>query len=382
MTIKIHKMSKLPNVGTTIFTVMSQLAAKHGAINLSQGFPNFLVDSKLTDIVKEIAADSVHQYLPMAGYPPLIEKIGRKIEKSYARSLDPQTEILVTAGATQGIYTTIQAFVNPGQEVIILDPSYDCYEPAVILAGGKPIRIPLNKDFSPNWDLIEDSFSDKTAMIIVNNPHNPSGRILNSEDLDQLETILDKFPKALLLSDEVYEYITFEEKHISANTRKNLHDKTIIISSFGKTFHITGWKIGYLVAPENLMIEIKKVHQFLVFSVNSIAQVALSHYLDTVDVQALGAFYQDKRDLFRNLIKESKFDLLPSEGSYFQVASYASISNENDVDFTKRLVLEHGVATIPMSVFNADGRDDKLIRFCYAKDTETLTQAAIKLCKI
>jgi len=382
LTIKIHKMSKLPNVGTTIFTVMSQLAAKHGAINLSQGFPNFPVDSKLTDIVKEIAADSIHQYLPMAGYPTLLEKIGRTIEKSYARNLDPQTEILVTAGATQGIYTTIQAFVNPGQEVIILDPSYDCYEPAVILAGGKPIRIPLNKDFSPNWNLIEDSFSAKTAMIIVNNPHNPSGRILNSEDLDQLETILDKFPKALLISDEVYEYITFEEKHISANTRKKLYEKTIVISSFGKTFHITGWKIGYLVAPENLMIEIKKVHQFLVFSVNSIAQVALTHYLDTVDVQALGAFYQDKRDLFRNLIKDSKFELLPSEGSYFQVASYASISNENDIDFTKRLVLEHGVATIPMSVFNADGRDDKLIRFCYAKDTETLTQAAIKLCKI
>ena len=375
-------MSKLPNVGTTIFTVMSQLAAKHGAINLSQGFPNFPVDSKLTDIVKEIAADSVHQYLPMAGYAPLLEKIGSTIKNSYNRTLDPQTEILVTAGATQGIYTTIQAFVNPGQEVIILDPSYDCYEPAVILAGGKPIRIPLNKDFSPNWDLIESSFSDKTAMIIVNNPHNPSGRILSSSDLDQLETILDKFPKVLLLSDEVYEYITFEEKHISANTRKKLLDKTIIISSFGKTFHITGWKIGYLVAPENLMIEIKKVHQFLVFSVNSVAQVALANYLDKVDVQALGGFYKDKRDLFRNLIKESKFDLLPSEGSYFQVASYASISNENDIDFTKRLVLEHGVATIPMSVFNADGRDDKLIRFCYAKDTETLTQAAIKLCKI
>jgi methionine aminotransferase len=375
-------MSKLPNVGTTIFTVMSQLAAKHGAINLSQGFPNFPVDSVLTDIVKEIAGDSVHQYLPMAGYPPLLDKIGRTIENSYQRTLNPQTEILVTAGATQGIYTVIQAFVNPGQEVIILDPSYDCYEPAVILAGGKPIRIPLNKDFSPNWDLIEDSFSEKTAMIIVNNPHNPSGRILNSSDLDQLETILDKYPKALLLSDEVYEYITFEEKHISANTRKKLHEKTIVISSFGKTFHITGWKIGYLVAPENLMIEIKKVHQFLVFSVNSIAQVALANYLDKVDVQALGAFYQDKRDLFRNLIKDSKFELLPSEGSYFQVASYASISNENDVDFTKRLVLEHGVATIPMSVFNADGRDDKLIRFCFAKDTETLTQAAIKLCKI
>ena len=375
-------MSKLPHVGTTIFTVMSQLASKYGAINLSQGFPNFSVDTQLTDIVKEIAGDSIHQYLPMAGYPPLLEKIGRTIEKSYARNLDPQTEILVTAGATQGIYTTIQAFVSVGQEVIILDPSYDCYEPAVILAGGKPIRIPLNSDFTPNWGVIESAFSDKTAMIIVNNPHNPSGRILKSDDLDQLETILAKYPKAILLSDEVYEYITFEEKHISANTRKNLIDKTVIISSFGKTFHITGWKIGYLVAPEHLMIEIKKVHQFLVFSVNSIAQVALSHYLDKVNVSEVGAFYQDKRDLFRNLIKDSRFELLPSEGSYFQVASYASISSENDVDFTKRLVTEHGVATIPMSVFNADGRDDKLIRFCYAKDTETLTQAALKLCKI
>jgi methionine aminotransferase len=375
-------MSKLPNVGTTIFTVMSQLATKYGAINLSQGFPNFPVDSQLTDIVKEIASDSIHQYLPMAGYQPLLEKIGQTIKKSYARNLDPQTEILVTAGATQAIYTTIQAFVSVGQEVIILDPSYDCYEPAVILAGGKPIRIPLNSDFTPNWAIIESAFSDKTAMIIVNNPHNPSGRILNSDDLDQLETILAKYPKAILLSDEVYEYITFEEKHISANTRKNLIDKTVIVSSFGKTFHITGWKIGYLVAPAHLMIEIKKVHQFLVFSVNSVAQVALSQYLDKVDVNELGAFYQDKRDLFRNLIKDSRFELLPSEGSYFQVASYASISSENDVDFTKRLVEQYGVATIPMSVFNADGRDDKLIRFCFAKDTETLTQAALKLCKI
>ena len=375
-------MSKLPNVGTTIFTVMSQLASKYGAINLSQGFPNFPVDTQLTDIVKEIASESIHQYLPMAGYPTLLDKIGQTIERSYHRTLNPQTEILITAGATQGIFTAIQAFVSLGQEVIILDPSYDCYEPAVILAGGTPIRIPLNQDFSPNWQAVENSFSEKTAMIIVNNPHNPSGRILNFKDLDQLESILEKFPKVILLSDEVYEYITFEEKHISANTRQNLLDKTIVISSFGKTFHITGWKIGYLVAPEHLMIEIKKVHQFLVFSVNSIAQVALSKYLDKVNVNELGAFYQDKRDLFRNLIKESRFELLPSEGSYFQVASFANISDESDIDFSKRLVKEHGVASIPMSVFNADGRDDKLIRFCFAKDTETLTQAAIKLCKI
>jgi len=375
-------MSKLPNVGTTIFTIMSKLAAEHGAINLSQGFPNFPVDEQLTDIVKNIASDSIHQYPPMAGFPPLLEKISRTIESSYQRKVEPTTELLVTAGATQGIYTVMQALISTGQEVIILDPSYDCYEPSVILAGGTPVRIPLNQDFTPNWGKIEAAFSEKTAMIMVNNPQNPSGRTLNSKDLDQLEAILTKFPKVLLLSDEVYEYITFEEKHISANTRKSLIDKTIIISSFGKTFHITGWKIGYLVAPEHLMIEIKKVHQYLVFSVNSLCQVALSQYLDNVNVNELGAFYQEKRDLFRSLLKESRFELLPSEGSYFQVASYANISSENDVDFAKRLVVEHGVATIPMSVFNADGRDNKLIRFCFAKDTETLIQAAEKLCKI
>ena len=375
-------MSKLPKVGTTIFTVMSKLAVEQEAINLSQGFPNFPVDRRLTDIVASISSESVHQYMPMAGYPPLLEMIGRTINESYNRIVDAQQEILITAGATQGIFTTIQAFVGQGEEVIILDPSYDCYEPAVILSGGVPIRIPLNSDFTPNWDRIEDSFSDQTKMIIVNNPHNPSGRILNTSDIERLELILDKFPNVLLISDEVYEYITFEEKHISANSRSKLKEKTIVISSFGKTFHITGWKIGYLVAPLHLMGEIKKVHQFLVFSVNSIAQVALAQYLDIVNVNDLGAFYQEKRDFFKDVMKESRFVLLPSEGSYFQVASYADISSESDVYFAKRLVMEHGVAAIPMSVFNADGRDDKLVRFCYAKDEETLTKAAERLCKI
>ena len=382
MHLKFFGMSKLPLVGTTIFTVMSKLATEHNAINLSQGFPNFPVDEKLTEILKSIATESVHQYLPMAGYAPLMEKIGQTIKSSYNRSIETSTELLITAGATQGIYTAIQAFIHFGEEVIILDPSYDCYEPAIILAGGKPIHVSLNDDFSVNWNKVEAAFTDKTKMIIVNNPQNPSGTVLSIQDIENLETILDKHPNVLLLSDEVYEYITFEEKHISANTREKLKEKSIIVSSFGKTFHITGWKIGYLVAPERLMIEIKKVHQFLVFCVNSVAQVALSKYMDHVDVCQLGSFYQDKRDLFRNLIKDSRFELLKSQGSYFQVASYASISNESDVDFTKRLVLEHGVATIPMSVFNADGKDNKLIRFCYAKDTETLTKAAERLCKI
>ncbi len=375
-------MSKLPHVGTTIFTVMSKLAVEHNAINLSQGFPNFPVDAQLTDILQRISKDSIHQYAPMAGYLPLLAKIGGMIERCYGRTVVPETEILVTAGATQAIYATIQALVNSGEEVVILDPSYDCYEPPVILTGAKPVRIALNDDFTPNWERVEQAITPKTRMLIVNNPHNPSGRIFSLEDIEQLERILAKHPNVVLLSDEVYEFITFEEKHISANTRKNLIDRTIVVSSFGKTFHITGWKVGYLVAPEHLMVEIKKVHQFLVFCVNSVAQVALSEYLDKVDVLQLGSFYQDKRDLFRNLIKESRFELLPSEGSYFQVASYAQISQEADTEFCKRLVSEHGVATIPLSVFNADGRDLKLIRFCFAKDTDTLTQAAERLCKI
>jgi methionine aminotransferase len=219
-------------------------------------------------------------------------------------------------------------------------------------------------------------------MLIINNPHNPSGRVWSEEDFSALEQLMEKYPQLVLLSDEVYEFITFEKKHISVNQRPLLRDRSVIVSSFGKTFHITGWKIGYLIAPAKLMTEIKKVHQFLVFSVNSVAQATLSAYLPTVDVQQLGQFYQDKRDFFRNLIRESRFELLPSEGTYFQLASYKEISDENDVDFTRRMVKEFGVAAIPLSVFNEDGLDRKLIRFCFAKDSETLTKAADRLCKI
>ena len=374
--------SKLPHVGTTIFTVMSNLANTHNAINLSQGFPNFPVDEKLTDIVQRIAKYPVHQYLPMAGYPPLIEKISKSILRCYGRSVVPETEILVTAGATQAIFASIQALVNKDEEVIILDPSYDCYEPPILLTGAKSIRIPLTDDFMPDWETIEAAMTPKTRMLIINNPHNPSGKTLNEQDFIQLEKLLEKFPNVVLLSDEVYEFITFEKSHFSVNLNENLRKKSIIVSSFGKTFHITGWKIGYLVAPENLLIEIKKVHQFLVFSVNSIAQVALSEYLDQVDVLQLGSFYQEKRDLFRSFLTSSNFDLLPSEGSYFQVASFAKLSELSDVDFCINLVKEHGVAAIPLSVFNANGRDQKLIRFCFAKDSETLKNAAERLCKI
>jgi methionine aminotransferase len=302
--------------------------------------------------------------------------------ENYQRKVNPATEILVTAGATQGIFTAIQALVKTGQEVVILDPAYDCYAPAVILAGGTPIHINMKLDFTPDWEKINETVNEKTAMIMVNNPHNPSGKILQEGDLIELEKLMEKHPQLLLLSDEVYEYITFEQKHISANTRNSLIDRTIVVSSFGKTFHITGWKIGYLIAPENLMIEIKKVHQFLVFCVNSVAQISLAKYLKEVDVQKLGAFYQTKRDYFQQLISGSRFELLPSEGSYFQTASYREISNQSDMDFVTEMVQKHGVAAIPFSAFYNDRRDEKIIRFCFAKDNETLEKAAEKLCKI
>jgi len=374
-------MSKLPNIGTSIFTVMSQMANEHNAINLSQGFPNFPVDKRLTDIVSRLSTENVHQYTPMAGYPPLLEKIIRLTDQSYQRNISP-SEILITAGATEGIFASIQALVHPNEEVIILDPSYDCYEAPVLLSNAKPVRVALHDDFTPDWEAIKKATNNKTKLIIINNPHNPTGKTWTDYDFIQLEELLANHPELLVLSDEVYEYITFEQKHISVHQRQKLHNRSISISSFGKSFHITGWKIGYVIAPEHLMKEIKKVHQFLVFSVNSISQVAISEYLDIVDVSALGGFYQKKRDFFRNLLSDTKLELLPCEGTYFQVASYAAISEENDLAFTKRLVTEFGVATIPISTFYANGKDTKCIRFCFAKDDTTLTQAAERLMKL
>ncbi|KAF2330131.1 methionine aminotransferase [Flavobacterium nitrogenifigens] len=375
-------MSKLPNVTTSIFTVMSKMAAEYNAINLSQGFPNFPVDEKLTDIVARLAKENVHQYTPVTGYPPLMNQITKLLFNSYKRSVNPDIELLVTAGATQGIFTSILALIKENDEVIMLDPSFDSYESPILLCKAKPIRIALNDDYTPNWEIIEKACSIKTRMIIINNPHNPTGKILSDSDFIQLEKLLSKYPDLLVLSDEVYEYITYEEKHISAHTKSFLLDRCIMVSSFGKSFHITGWKIGYTVAPEHLMIEIKKVHQFLVFSVNSISQIALSEYLNIVDTNLLGKFYQEKRDYFQKLLQNSRFELKPCEGTYFQVASYANISNEDDVTFCKNLIINHGVAAIPISTFYSDHKDQKLIRFCFAKDDSTLESAAKKLCEI
>jgi len=250
------------------------------------------------------------------------------------------------------------------------------------LCSAKPVRVALNDDYTPNWEQIEKAFSTQTKMMIINNPHNPTGKIWEKSDFEALERILEKYPEVILLSDEVYEYITFEQKHISVHSRPKLSNRSVVVSSFGKSFHITGWKVGYVVAAEPLMKEIKKVHQFLVFSVNSIAQVAISEYLDLVAVEELGTFYQEKRDYFRSLIQNSRFELMPCEGTYFQVVSYSSISDEDDVRFCKRLITEYGVAAIPISTFHTDNKDLKLIRFCFAKENATLEEAAKRLCVI
>jgi methionine aminotransferase len=375
-------MSKLPNITTSIFSVMSQLANEHGAINLSQGFPNFPEDERLLQISERIIRENVHQYTPMAGLPSLLEKIANQTLKQYGRKVNTATELLITAGATQGVFTTINTFVNQGDEVLILDPSYDSYEPSVLVVGGKPVRVSLNDDYTPNFNRIESAISAKTKMIVINNPHNPTGRIWTEQDFEALETILEKHPQILILGDEVYEYITFSQPHISFNTRPKLVERTIVASSFGKSLHVTGWKVGYLIAPENLMYEIKKVHQFLVFSVNSFSQHAISEYLNVVDFSEVSKMYQRKRDLFQNLIKDSRFELMPCDGTYFQVVNYNQISEKNDVDFAKELIVNHGVASIPISVFYNDATDRQMLRFCFAKTDETLINAAKKLCSI
>ncbi len=374
--------SKLPKVGTTIFTTMSKLAVEHQAINLSQGFPNFPVDPVLVDLLEKNSRDNIHQYAPMPGNLILMENLGELIYNQYKRQIHVANELLITAGATEGIFITIQALVQHGDEVVVLDPAYDCYDPAIILAGGKAIHINLNDDFSINWKQLREAVNQKTKMLIINNPHNPSGKTLTSDDIQSLVQLLNDRPNLILCSDEVYEFITFEREHLSAHQEEVLRNNSVIVSSFGKTFHITGWKIGYLVAPEKLMKEIKKVHQYVVFSVNSVAQKTLADYLGKVKLEDLSPFYNQKRLQFQELMKGSRFDLLPCEGTYFQTARYDKISKLNDLDFCNWLVKEVGVAAIPLSVFYDDATDNHVIRFCFAKTDETLIQATDKLCKI
>ncbi len=375
-------MSKLPDTPTSIFTVMSKMAADYQAINLSQGFPNFPIDGRMTEIIARLAKTDIHQYAPMTGFPPLLEKIGQLTQDHYQRKINPATEVLITAGATEAIFAAIQAFVQPQDEVIILEPGYDCYEMPVLLSNAKPVRIALNEDYTPDFDKISQHLTPGTRMLILNNPHNPSGKIWTENDFIQLEKIIENYPDLLILSDEVYEFITFENKHISINTRERLKERSLIVSSFGKTLHLTGWKTGYLIAPDKLLKEVKKVHQYLVFSVNSLAQASINEYLTIFDIKEVARLYQQKRDFFQNLLKDTAFKLLPCEGTYFQTASYQHISEENDIDFTKRLVTEFGVAAIPFSVFYGNRTDLKRIRFCFAKEDEMLMKAAERLLKL
>ena len=374
--------SKLPLVGTTIFTKMSLMAAENKAINLAQGFPNYPIDAQLQNLISEHSAYDVHQYAPMQGNVTLRQEIAQLINTKYKCKIDPNENVLITAGATQGIFTTIQALVSAGEEVIILDPSYDCYEVPILLVGGSPIHISLDEKFRPDWQKINDSVSSKTKMIIINSPHNPSGVLWEESDMLLLVELVKKHPKLIVLSDEVYEFITFEKKHISAAFNEILREKSVIVSSFGKTFHVTGWKVGYLTAPKSLLAEIIKVHQYLVFSVNSLAQSVLGAYLPLSNIEQLGQFYKEKRDTFRQALSGSKFTLLPCEGAYFQLASFAAISNKSDIDFCEELTKKHGVAAIPVSAFYSTKFDQQLVRFCFAKDNETILKATQLLCAI
>ena len=374
--------SKLPLVGTTIFTKMSLMAAENKAINLAQGFPNYPIDAQLQNLISEHSAYDVHQYAPMQGNVTLRQEIAQLINTKYKCKIDPNENVLITAGATQGIFATIQALVSTGEEVIILDPSYDCYEVPILLVGGSPIHISLDEKFRPDWQKINDSVTSKTKMIIINSPHNPSGVLWEESDMLLLVELVKKHPKLIVLSDEVYEFITFEKEHISAAFNEILRERSVIVSSFGKTFHVTGWKVGYLTAPKALLTEIIKVHQYLVFSVNSLAQSVLAAYLPLSNIEQLGQFYKEKRDTFRQALSGSKFTLLPCEGAYFQLASFAAISNKSDTDFCEELTKKHGVAAIPVSAFYSTKLDQQLVRFCFAKDNETILKATQLLCAI
>jgi methionine transaminase len=369
--------SRLPDVGTSIFTVMSKMALDHGAINLSQGFPDFMIDEKIISLVHKYMLEGHNQYAPMPGTPALRNSIAEVILKTYGRQVDPDTQITITSGATESTYSIIAALIAPGDEVIIFDPSYDSYNPAVRLNGGVPVHINLNAgDFSIDWPTVRSKINKRTRMIIINTPHNPSGAVLHEYDLEELEKIALEHG-LLVLSDEVYERLIYDGlTHQSILRYPGLAEQSLAVFSFGKTFHATGWKVGYVVASPTLTKEILKAHQFVVFSVNTPVQLALAEYLQTPKhYLELGNFYQKKRDFFLDQMKGSSFEPLPSYGSYFQLMSYKPISNKPDVEMANDLLKKSKVASIPVSVFYKDGTDNRLLRFCFAKKEETLEKA-------
>ncbi|MCO6499479.1 MAG: methionine aminotransferase [Vicingus serpentipes] len=370
--------SKLPRVGTTIFTIMGELAHQNNAINLSQGFPDFESSPELINLVTEAMKKGFNQYAPMAGILPLREEIAKKVERLYGTTYHPETEVTVTAGATQAIYTAIAAIIREGDEVIIFTPAYDCYEPAIELNGGKSVFVQMHApNYAINWEQVKKLINQRTKMIIINTPHNPTGTILKEEDMLALEKIISN-TDIVLMSDEVYEHIIFDgQEHQSAAKFPKLAERAFIISSFGKTFHNTGWKMGYCIAPKNLMAEFRKTHQYIVFSANTPIQHALAAYLkNDNNYLGLNSFYQQKRDLFTSLVKDSRFEILPSLGTYFQLLRYSTITAEKDTDFAIRLTKEKGIAAIPVSVFYHHSVDEKVLRFCFAKKDETIEKAA------
>ncbi len=370
--------SKLPNVSTTIFTKMSRMAHEYDAINLSQGFPGFGTDPHLHKLVTNAMQSGYNQYAPMAGIYSLRENIASKINTLYGSDYHPEHDITITAGATQAIYTIISTFIRPDDEVIVLKPAYDCYEPTVEVNGGKVVSIQLKApEYKVNWNTVKNAFTPKTKMLIINTPHNPTGTVLQKEDMLAMERILEG-TDIIVLSDEVYEHIIFDDvQHESVARYPKLAARSFITASFGKTFHTTGWKMGYAAAPKYLMKEFQKVHQFNVFCVNHPMQKAFATYLKTPSHYIeLAQFYQNKRDLFLELIKTSRFKMIPAAGTYFQMLDFSEITEESDMIFAERLTKENKIAAIPTSVFNTDQEDFKMLRFCFAKTDETLQQAA------
>ncbi len=381
--------SRLPNVGTTIFTVMSGLALEHGAVNLGQGFPDFDCDPALIHAVTHAMTAGMNQYPPMPGVPMLRQAIAAKLAALYGGCYDPATEITVTAGATQAIITAVLAVVQPGDEVIVLEPCYDSYVPNIELAGGTVVRVGLTPGtFRPDFDKIASAITPRTRALIINSPHNPTATVWTRAEMLKLQEILAP-TEVLLISDEVYEHMVFDTAqgqggaHHSAASFPGLAARTFIVSSFGKTYHVTGWKVGYVAAPAVLMAEFRKVHQFNVFTVNTPVQHGLASYMtDAQPYLALPAFYQRKRDLFRAGLAHSRFKLLPSEGSYFQCADITGVSNLNEADFCKWLTIEIGVAAIPLSAFYGSSFDQRLVRFCFAKKDATLNAALTRLARL
>ena len=376
--------SKLPDVGVTIFTVMSQLADEHQAINLSQGFPDFDAAPDLIQHVADYMRTGKNQYAPMQGVPALRRKIADKIRNLYHYDYDPDTEITVTSGATEALYAAITAVVGPGDEVIIFEPAYDAYAPVVRLNNGIPVFLSLKPpDYRIDWDEVRDNLSDRTRLIILNSPHNPTGSILRKSDMAALETILAN-TATLILSDEVYEHIVFDRQiHESMIRYPSLAARSFVVSSFGKTYHTTGWKIGYCLAPATLSREFQRVHQFLTFSSNTPIQLAYADILDRMDLyHDLASFYQEKRDAFLTYMEVSRFRPVPCSGTYFQMMQYDAISDLPDIEFARWMTIEHGVASIPVSVFYHTKTDHNVVRFCFAKKVETLERAAEKLCRI